>query len=60
MSLMPWTARKLLLDPDAKGKKFGRICLEAFDTNPKDFGITVMNLSERNYGVASLEEAWTV
>jgi len=60
MSLMPWTARKLLWNPAPMGKEFGRICLEAFDLNPNDFGRTVMNLLERDYGVSSLNEALTV
>ena len=60
MSMMPWTARKLLWNPEPMGKTFGNICLEAFDTNPNDFGRTVMNLLERNYGLSSLEEALTV
>ncbi len=60
MSLMPWTARKLLWNPEPMGKEFGRICLEAFDKNPNDFGRTVMNLLERDYGVSSLNEALTV
>ena len=60
MSLMPWTARKLLWNPEPMGKEFGRICLEAFDLNPNDFGRTVMNLLERDYGISSLNEALTV
>ena len=36
---------------------FGRICLEAFERNPGDFGRTVMDLLERDYGLAPLEEA---
>ena len=60
MSLMPWTARKLLWNPEPMGKEFGRICLEAFDQNPNDFGRTVMNLLERDYGTSSLNEALTV
>ena len=60
MSMMPWTARKLLWNPEPMGKEFGRICLEAFDLNPNDFGRTVMNLLERDYGVSSLNEALTV
>ncbi|KGG10807.1 SAM radical protein [Prochlorococcus sp. SS52] len=57
MSMMPWTARKLLWNPEPMGKTFGRICLEAFDSCPNDFGRTVMNLLERDYGVAPLAEA---
>ena len=57
MSMMPWTARKLLWNPEPMGKIFGRICLEAFDKNPIDFGRTVMKLLERDYGEAPLEEA---
>jgi hypothetical protein len=57
MSMMPWTARKLLWNPEPMGSTFGRVCLEAFDRNPADFGRTVMSLLERDYGVASLDEA---
>ncbi len=57
MSMMPWTARKLLWNPEPMGSVFGRICLEAFDKNPDDFGRTVIDLLERDYGIASLEEA---
>jgi hypothetical protein len=39
------------------GGTFGRICLEAFDTNPGDFGRTVMALLERDYGCAPLDQA---
>ena len=39
------------------GSTFGRVCLEAFDRNPADFGRTVMSLLERDYGVASLQES---
>ncbi|MCP9882944.1 B12-binding domain-containing radical SAM protein [Cyanobium sp. Alchichica 3B3-8F6] len=57
MSMMPWNARKMLWNPEPMGSTFGRICLEAFDTNPGDFGRTVMALLERDYGLAPLEEA---
>ncbi|NQV11328.1 MAG: B12-binding domain-containing radical SAM protein [Cyanobacteria bacterium] len=57
MSMMPWTARKLLWNPEPMGSTFGRLCLEAFETNPQDFGRTVMALLERDYGLAPLEEA---
>ena len=60
MSLMPWTARKLLWNPEPLGETFGRVCLEAFDKNPNDFGRTVMDLLERDYGMSSLEEALEV
>ena len=60
MSMMPWTARKLLWNPEPMGKEFGKICLEAFDLNSNDFGRTVMSLLERDYGLSSLEEALTV
>ena len=36
---------------------FGRVCLEAFDRAPADFGLTLMSLLERDYGVASLQDA---
>ncbi len=57
MSMMPWTARKLLWNPEPMGGSFGRICLEAFRRNPTDFGRTVMDLLERDYGRAPLEAA---
>jgi radical SAM superfamily enzyme YgiQ (UPF0313 family) len=57
MSMMPWTARKLLWNPEPMGRVFGRICLEAFAQNPDDFGRTVMALLERDYGRAPLPEA---
>jgi radical SAM superfamily enzyme YgiQ (UPF0313 family) len=57
MSMMPWTARKLLWNPEPMGRTFGRVCLEAFRRNPGDFGRTVMDLLERDYGRAPLEEA---
>ncbi len=57
MSMMPWTARKLLWNPEPMGSIFGAICLEAFDKDPNDFGRTVIDLLERDYGVSPLEEA---
>ena len=57
MSMMPWTARKLLWNPEPMGSTFGRICLEAFDQNPDDFGRTVMAILEDQYGVSELKEA---
>ncbi len=57
MSMMPWTARKLLWNPEPMGKTFGRICLEAFSSQPENFGKKVFDLLERDYGVAPLEEA---
>ena len=57
MSMMPWTARKLLWNPEPMGSTFGRVCLEAFDQNPGDFGRTVLTLLERDYGSAPLQDA---
>jgi radical SAM superfamily enzyme YgiQ (UPF0313 family) len=57
MSMLPWTARKLLWNPEPMGRTFGRVCLEAFRRNPTDFGRTVMDLLERDYGRAPLAEA---
>ena len=57
MSMLPWTARKLLWNPEPMGRIFGRLCLEAFRRNPADFGRTVIELLERDYGRAPLEEA---
>ncbi|MEB3194875.1 MAG: radical SAM protein [Cyanobacteriota bacterium] len=57
MSMMPWTARKLLWNPEPMGRVFGRICLEAFDRAPDDFGRQVMALLERDYGRSPLQQA---
>ncbi len=57
MSMMPWTARKLLWNPEPMGKTFGRICLEAFEKSPSNFGRKVFDLLERDYGIAPLDEA---
>ncbi len=57
MSMMPWTARKLLWNPEPMGSIFGSICLKAFEMDSKHFGKAVMNLLEEKYGKAPLEEA---
>ena len=46
MSMILWTARKLLWNLAPMGSIFGGVCLEAFDRNPADFGPTVMSLLE--------------
>ena len=57
MSMMPWTARKLLWNPEPMGKIFGRICLEAFEKDPNNFGRTVINCLERDYGLTPIEKS---
>jgi len=60
MSMMPWTARKLLWNPGPLGKKLGEVCLEAFDNKDDEFGKTVMNILERDYGRSSLDDSLKV
>ena len=60
MSMMPWTARKLLWNPGSLGKRLGEICLEAFDNKDDEFGKTVINILEREYGKSSLKESLVV
>ena len=60
MSMMPWTARKLLWNPGPLGKKLGEVCLEAFDNKDDEFGKTVINILERNYGKSSLNDSLKV
>ncbi len=60
MSMMPWTARKLLWNPGPLGKRLGEVCLEAFDNKDDEFGKTVINILERNYGKSSLDESLKV
>ena len=57
MHMTPWTARKLLWNPEPLGSFFGEVCLEAWDRNPHDFGREVMDILERRLGLAELEEA---
>jgi radical SAM superfamily enzyme YgiQ (UPF0313 family) len=60
MSMMPWTARKLLWNPGSLGKKLGQVCLEAFDNTEDEFGKTVIDILEREYGKSSLKESLKV
>ncbi len=57
MSLMPWTAKKLLWNPEPMGAFFGEVCLEAWRRNPNDFGREVMAILEQRLGCAELETA---
>ncbi|HEY9764399.1 MAG TPA: photosystem II high light acclimation radical SAM protein [Trichocoleus sp.] len=57
MSVMPWTARKLLWNPEPLGSFFGEVCLAAWRRNPNDFGREVMDILEERLGRAPLEEA---
>lgn len=57
MSLMPWTARKLLWNPEPLGSFFGAVCLQAWQRNPNDFGREVMDILEERLGRVPLEAA---
>jgi radical SAM superfamily enzyme YgiQ (UPF0313 family) len=57
MNLKPWTVRKMLWNPEPLGSFFGKVCLEAWQRNPDDFGREVLNILEERLGVAPLEEA---
>ena len=57
MSLMPWTAKKLLWNPEPLGSFFGEVCLQAWKQNPNDFGREVMDILEARLGRADLEDA---
>lgn len=57
MSLMPWTAKKLLWNPEPLGSFFGEVCLEAWRQNPNDFGRTVLAILEQRLGRGDLESA---
>lgn len=57
MSLMPWTAKKLLWNPEPMGAFLGEVCLQAWQSNPIDFGREVMTLLEAKVGRADLSEA---
>ena len=59
MSLMPWTAKKLLWNPEPLGSFFGEVCLLAWQQNPNDFGREVMKILEQRLGCANLESALT-
>ncbi|MGB0562359.1 MAG: B12-binding domain-containing radical SAM protein, partial [Spirulinaceae cyanobacterium] len=57
MSFMPWTARKLLWNPEPLGSFFGEVCLQAWQQNPGDFGREVMQILEARLGRSPLEDA---
>ncbi|MEA5535425.1 photosystem II high light acclimation radical SAM protein [Crocosphaera sp. XPORK-15E] len=57
MSIMPWTAKKLLWNPEPLGSFFGEVCLQAWQQNPNDFGREVMKILEQRLGKADLEDA---
>lgn len=57
MSMMPWTAKKLLWNPEPLGSFFGEVCLQAWRQNPLDFGREVFHILEQKLGCATLEEA---
>jgi len=57
MEMTPWTARKLLWNPEPLGSFFGEVCLEAWQQNGNDFGRTVMDLLEARLGRAPLAQA---
>ena len=59
MSLLPWTAKKLLWNPEPMGSFFGEVCLQAWRQNPNDFGREVMKILEEKLGRADLEAALT-
>jgi radical SAM superfamily enzyme YgiQ (UPF0313 family) len=59
MSLMPWTAKKLLWNPEPLGSFFGEVCLQAWRQNPDDFGREVLKILEERLGKTDLEEALT-
>jgi radical SAM superfamily enzyme YgiQ (UPF0313 family) len=59
MSMMPWTAKKLLWNPEPLGSFFGEVCLQAWQRNEDDFGREVMKILEERLGTTELESALT-
>ena len=57
MSLMPWTAKKLLWNPEPLGSFFGEVCLQAWRQNSNDFGREVLAILEAKLGRTNLEAA---
>jgi hypothetical protein len=57
MSMMPWTAKKLLWNPEPLGSFFGEVCLQAWQRNESDFGREVMKILEERLGTTELESA---
>jgi radical SAM superfamily enzyme YgiQ (UPF0313 family) len=56
---LPWVAKKLLWNPEPLGSFFGEVCLQAWKSNPNDFGREVMQILEERLGCAPLEQALT-
>jgi radical SAM superfamily enzyme YgiQ (UPF0313 family) len=57
MSILPWTAKKLLWNPEPMGSVLGEVCLQAWKQNPNDFGREVMAILETKFGCAPLASA---
>ena len=53
-------SKKTLWNPGSLGKKLGLVCLEVFDNKEDEFGKTVINILEREYGRSSLKESLKV
>ena len=53
-------ASQLLWNPGSLGKKLGQVCLEAFDNKEDEFGKTVIDILEREYGKSTLKESLKV
>ena len=56
ISLIPWTARKLLWNSELLGAFFGELCMEVWQRNPNDFGREVMDILEEKLGCSKLSE----
>ncbi|MFM6521464.1 MAG: radical SAM protein, partial [Microcystis panniformis] len=55
----PWTAKKLLWNPEPLGSFFGEVCLQAWRQNPDDFGREVLKILEARLGKSDLESDLT-
>ena len=53
-------SKKTFMESVSLGKKLGQVCLEAFDNKEDEFGKTVLNILERDYGKSFLNESLKV
>ena len=53
-------SQKTLYGTRLTRKKLGQVCLEAFENPDDEFGKTVINILEREYGKSSLKESLKV
>ena len=53
-------SKKTFMESRGSWEKLGQVCLEAFDNEDDEFGKTVINILEREFGKSTLKESLKV